>query len=754
MDRSDYRPESGLPDAPRPSLGEVVIVSGRQAGMRRSLTSVVTLLGRDGQCDLRLHAEDVGAVHCAVVCLPDGIHLRDLGSPGGTLVNGRPFGAGPVAPDDLITVGPFQFRVELSAAAGEEPPINRAALEAERDALRIQAAAVAAQQSALTEEENRLRQRRSALEKQKEQLAGHLEQRRQHLVELQDQLRHDRAALNEETEAARREHEQTRQVLVQERESLRQSQHQTERTRTRLLDLRQRLKRRWHRHWDAQVASQAARASELADERERLRREAEAIRQDRATLVQAQLRFNGEAELGRRRLQEEWQQLGLAQQQWETTLNGEHARRNHERRELERRAAELVAGEKSLAARLWQDEQRLAWLGAEIRGLESRARNQREKLFDLEQELLCRSLTGTPEDLADPAVTQLPVAEQIVVPAAPWRGLHLAQVWARLAAAMADQRQHLLEQWEQLLRLHEAWQADRAGALESLESAVHLLDHRERRLAAQEQRIEATLSELGPRQQALCEVRCGLEGWQARLTAREAALEAERAALLTEVRTREEAVVAQAARLEELRNQRLRRWDGEAEASRQARAQCEEMRRDYAALWKECQERRAQLAAVQRDLNGRSRALENLRQQLLNRTADPAAATRRLERLERQQVAHLETEGKALEEERQRIAGEVQRLDALGRRLREEEEDLIAYREVRAREQTEEECRREATAAADQRRLLELQRLQTLHQADEQQLAQLREELERVARLLMDEVEPPQLTVTPTSQAA
>jgi hypothetical protein len=492
----------------------------------------------------------------------------------------------------------------------------------------------------------------------------------------------------------------------------------------------------------------------LADERERQRREAEAMRQDRATLVQAQLRFNGEVELGRRRLHEEWQQLGLAQQQWEATLNAEHARRNHERRELERRAAELAAGEKSLAERLWQDEQRLAWLGAEIRGLEARARNQREKLYDLEQELLCRTLTGAPEDLADPAVAQLPVAEQIVVSASPWRGMHVAQVWARLAAALADQRQHLLEQWEQLLRLHAAWQADRASALESLESAVHLLDHREHRLAAQEQSIEASLAELGPRQQALCEVRCGLEGWQTRLTAREAALEAERAALLAEVQSREEAVVAQAARLEELRNQRLRRWDAEVEASRQSRAQCEEMRRDYAALWKECQERRARLAGLQRDLNGRSRALENLRQQLLNRTADPAAGTRRLERLERQQAAHLEAEGKALEEDRQRIAGEVQRLDALGRRLREQEEDLIAYREARRREQTEEEDRREADLAADQRRRLEVQRLQALHQADEQQISQLREELERVARLLMDEQEPPQLTFAPTSQAA
>jgi hypothetical protein len=731
------------------------MVTGRQAGVRRKLTSTLTLVGSEGHCDLRLLGEDVGPLHCVLACAADGVHLRDLGSPGGTFVNGRPFTAGLVAPDDLITVGPFQFRVEPAALAAEEPPISRAALEAERDALRIQAAAVAAQQAALTEEETRLRQRRSSLEKQKEQLAGHLEQRRQHLTEMQDHLRRDRAALAEETAAAHKEHEQTRQLLAQEREVLSQAQQQTEKTRARLLDLRQRLKRRWHRHWDAQVASLAERASELADERDRLRREAEALRQERAALVQAQLRFNGEAEVGRRRLQDEWQQLGLAQQQWEATLNSEHARRNQERRELERRAAALAAGEKSLADRLWQDEQRLAWLGAEIRGLEVRARNQREKLFDLEQEVFCRHLAATVVDPPDPTAPSPPVAEEIVPAApAPWRGNHLAGVWARLAAILADQRQHLLEQWGQLLQLHEAWQGERAEALESLESAVHLLDHRERRLATQEQSVEAGLAELCQRQQGLSEVRCSLEGWQARLTAREAAWEAERDSLLAEVRAREEVAAAQAARLEELRNQRLKRWAEEVEADRQARAQCEEMRRDYAALWKECQERRARLADVQRDLNARARALENLRQQLLNRSADPAASNRRLERLERQHAAHLEAESKALEEERQRIAGEVQRLDALGRRLHEEEADLAAQQEALAQRQTEEEDHQEAAAAAEQRRQQEFQRLRAQQEVDERHIAQLGDELERIARLLMDEPAPPQFIAPPAKEAA
>src|SRR5262249_20103794 len=143
---------------------------------RRALTAPLTLIGQAAGCDVRLNVEGVNPLHCAILHGPGGFWLRDLGSVGGTRVNGEGAAARALRQGDEVEVGPFRFRVELPAGAEAGP--DPAALEAERDALRIQAAAVAAQQAALAEEEVRLGQRRTALDRQEEQLAAHLEERR------------------------------------------------------------------------------------------------------------------------------------------------------------------------------------------------------------------------------------------------------------------------------------------------------------------------------------------------------------------------------------------------------------------------------------------------------------------------------------------------------------------------------------------------------------------------------------------------
>ena len=62
-------------------------------------------------------------------------------------------------------------------------------MEAEQatEALRIQAAAVAAQQMALLEREARLGRDRMALQQHEAQLASHLDEKRERLLELRDQ---------------------------------------------------------------------------------------------------------------------------------------------------------------------------------------------------------------------------------------------------------------------------------------------------------------------------------------------------------------------------------------------------------------------------------------------------------------------------------------------------------------------------------------------------------------------------------------
>ena len=122
-----------------------------------------------------------------------------------TLVNGAPAVDGPLADGDVLTVGPFQFRLTVrgtfAAVAGGRMEAAkeelREELESEKEALRIQAAAVVAQQVALGEEETRLQQRRAALEQQQEQLSAHLEEKRRHLTELRDKLKADHSALRD-----------------------------------------------------------------------------------------------------------------------------------------------------------------------------------------------------------------------------------------------------------------------------------------------------------------------------------------------------------------------------------------------------------------------------------------------------------------------------------------------------------------------------------------------------------------------------
>src|SRR5262249_5606784 len=151
------------------------------------------LIGRAAGCDVRLNVEGVQPLHCILAQGPAGLVLRDLNTPDGTIVNDDSVDYAELSDGDLIAIGPFRFRVAL-------PPVRSAgeALDHEKDALRVQAAAVAAQQATLAEVESQLDQRRQILERQEKQLAHHLDERRQRLIELQDEVRTSREELQKQ----------------------------------------------------------------------------------------------------------------------------------------------------------------------------------------------------------------------------------------------------------------------------------------------------------------------------------------------------------------------------------------------------------------------------------------------------------------------------------------------------------------------------------------------------------------------------
>jgi hypothetical protein len=604
-----------------------------------------------------------------------------------------------------------------------------------RDALRVQAAAVAAQQAELAEEEARLRQRAAALEKQEEQLAAHLEERQRRLRELQERVRRDRDELKADEARARERRDALEAELRQARSEAEAAGQQAHQERRRLGELRRRLKRRWRRHWQAHEAALARREHEALAERRRLRQDAEALRKERAALTQAQLRFNGEAELGRRELQEGWEELSLAQQQWEACLNREKAEREQHARRLEARAAELVEVERALRGRQEQWQERQAALQREIEGLQSRVRNQRQKLL----EAAAQSPRPEPAPAPNPAA---PGARALPARLPAGEAGDLAAVLRRLAGDLADQRLHLLEQWQELLNVQALWHRERQALLAELEGSARRLDDRERRVAVQEHALASAAASLRQRQEAASQVRCALEGWQARLTAREAGLEGEREKLLADVKAREEAAAAELARLTDLRKRWAERRRQELEEVRAARRRAEEVRRYYVGLWQECQARRAAIAREQRDLAARTLALEQVRLDLPGRAPDAAAAERRIERLRRRFAARVEAEQCDLIRERQALQAETARLAEEGRRQQEREAGLASAREELDRRAAEGEDGRAEAQADVERARLELLRLRALRECDERQLAALRDEVERIARHLIDEEAP------------
>lgn len=212
--------------------------------------------------------------------------------------------------------------------------------------------------------------------------------------------------------------------------------------------------------------------------------------------------------------------------------------------------------------------------------------------------------------------------------------------------------------------------------------------------------------------------------------------------LLADVRAREAMAEAQVQRLEEMRQRRLRRRSQEIEELRVARAQYEQMRRDYALLWQECQERRAGLIGEHRELAAKALALEQFRQQLLSRVADTPRADKRLERLRRRNLARLQADERDLQRKRAALIAETRRLDRRAARLLRREEALVDQHENWMKQVADWEDGQAAAADLTQHRQQELRHWQLLHEQDERQLAELREEVERIARLLLEEAEP------------
>jgi len=706
-----------------------VVHNGRLSGVRKALGAALTLLGRAEGCEVRLNVEGVLPIHCAIVRTPDGLVLRAL--PGAAvLVNGQSVVEAPLDDGDVLTVGPFQF---LVAAPVAPESLDPAALEREKDALRIQAAAVAAQQVALTEDEARLQHRRGTLERQEAQLSAHLEERRQKLVELQTQVREARMALrNERAEHEKRVTETTAE-LQRERREMTAGQEKLQASRQQLSELYHRLKRRHAARWTATESGVKKREGRLAADQGKLEA-------DRAALTEARLRCNGEAELGRRKLHDAWDDFHRAEKQWEE-------RRGREDAELRRRAREIAEGERILAEQCQYWEQTRGALQAEVEGLENRVRNLRRKVQEQEKAVG----SGSRQSAVAATVDSLPPAGSVVSgsrqltadasvgPLPPADGHCLLDPLEALAGELADQRWHLLEHAARLARAQQEWCVEQAAALAALHEAGRRVAEREAQIEPREHGLADAEMELQRRARAVAQLQSYLDGWQARLTARAAAFDAQREALLADVRAREEAALRRGDALAKLRQRWTQRRQKEVAALRGELSRCAAARRQFAALWEECLNHGAALEQQQRAAAERALALEQYRLEVIGRAPDAAAAEKRLERLRRRCAAPTVAARRNLDRERQALDGEHKRLQELAGVMDQHTASLAEREAELARRLAEWE---HSTAAADEARdrlQVELQVLTAQRARHEQEAQTLRDEVERLARLLMDD---------------
>jgi hypothetical protein len=76
------------------------------------------VIGSAPFCDIRLGTQDVSDVHALIFSVGGQWHLRDLATPAGTFVNGRPVVGADVGPSDVVRIGPHQLNRAIRRPSG------------------------------------------------------------------------------------------------------------------------------------------------------------------------------------------------------------------------------------------------------------------------------------------------------------------------------------------------------------------------------------------------------------------------------------------------------------------------------------------------------------------------------------------------------------------------------------------------------------------------------------------------------------
>ncbi|HZZ82119.1 MAG TPA: FHA domain-containing protein [Gemmataceae bacterium] len=614
-------------------VGVLVLQTGRQAGARRPLGVPTTFLGRGQNCDIRVNVDGVDPLHCLIVCARDGVHLRDLDSASGTFVNGERADNAILQHGDILKVGPFQFRLELNADSIAEAESERA-LEEMRDALRIQAAAIVAQQAALEEEEARLEQSRSNLREEELQVAARLEEKQQQVQLLADFTRAERDAMRKEKAEQDTHLAKLEQELWQAKEEVAKQQQDVAKARLRIDKIYQRLRQRWQRQWAGQRQKQQEMAAELAAEQIAFKEREQVQQQHEVAFADEVIRANTERELAQRRLREDRESLQREQEAWRRRRSQEQLVLKNQARNLEETQLRIADLRELLAQerQAWEKQQEL--LHKELHGVNNRIVHQRLRVQEQQAEIarleVIVAQRRAESGEAPPASTESqPLPKEI-----PEETMRRCVDLDRLAGELADQRVHLLEQYDRLAGIQADWQAQREQASSDLEALARRLIDEEQALTNRENNIVTTEESLQQRTRELEAIQLDVQQWRAQLKAREQALAQQHQQETLALKQHQKLLEDQLAGLATLRqrwNKRRQQEIDRLQAERSALAQEQKQTQDRRLL---LFEKNQEVEAEKRALAEKALALEQYRQEVFTRAADPGAQ-RRIDRLRR-----------------------------------------------------------------------------------------------------------------------
>jgi pSer/pThr/pTyr-binding forkhead associated (FHA) protein len=639
--------------------GELVLQNGRQAGARRPLDTPATFIGRNAGCDIRLNVEGVDPMHCVLVIGPEGVQLRDLNSVRGSYVNGSRVESVLLRHGDILNVGPFQFRAELSlpAVKPEDTPA-----EDYREALRIQAAAIAAQQIALEEEEARLLQRRSELQQQEEQLAAHLADKQRQVQLWSEYTQTERETLRKEKIDQEKRMAKLEEEILKAQQALSKDHEQLAQERQRITQVHQRLRQRWQKQWAAEKEKYQQQGKKLQAEALTLEERQHSLRAQEASLTQDVLRFNTERELGIRQLQENRDALTKAQESWRRRRSQEFLALQAKQRTADeaqiklRQARQLLVQEKDA----W--DKQLGTLQKELHGLNNRIVHQRLRIQERTDEIariaavlrerqaqvselprLATELVAGESEETLPECEVVIVADDPTLPDVTPESPAPAEIDAwqcrsagldRMASDLADQRVQLIEQYTRLAEIQEIWQQQRDQASAELEALAQRLLAEEQVLADRARQTAVVEATHQQRQHEIDAIREEIQLSRGQLKARELTIEQEHNQEMLALRQHEALLQEQLVGLASLRKNWNRRRQQEIGQLRSNRSVLEDQQKETQQMRLATFEKGQQIEEEKRILAEKALALEQYRQEVFFRANDPAAQ-RRVERLRR-----------------------------------------------------------------------------------------------------------------------